>query len=73
MENNIRKELKLEYVLVDAMPLPKLDLPNKSIIKGDSKSISIAAASVLAKVYRDNLMYKLDLKYPQYEYKNHKG
>ena len=70
--NEVRKQVNLEHVLIDAMPL-KLDIETTSIIKGDMKSISIAAASVLAKVYRDDLMYKLDEKYPEYGYKSHKG
>ena len=68
----VKNQLKLEHVLIDAMPL-ELDIPSTSIIKGDLKSISIAAASVLAKVYRDSLLYELDKKYPMYGYKNHKG
>ena len=68
----VRKKINLEHVLIDAMPLD-LDIPTTSIIKGDSLSISIAAASVIAKVYRDNLMYELDKKYPEYGYANHKG
>ena len=75
MKNAIKKvqeQVKLEHVLIDAMPL-ELDIPTTSIIKGDAKSISIAAASVLAKVYRDKLMYELDEKYPMYGYKSHKG
>lgn len=67
------KKIKPDYVLVDAMPLPDLKIPSNSIIKGDSKSISIAAASVLAKVYRDDLMYKLDKLHPEYGYSSHKG
>ena len=70
--NEVRKQINLEHVLVDAMPLD-LDIGVTSIIKGDAKSISIAAASVLAKVTRDQMMYELDLKYPMYGYKNHKG
>ena len=54
------------------MPL-ELSIPSTSIIKGDAKSISIAAASVIAKVTRDKMMYELDKKYPQYGFKNHKG
>jgi len=69
----VRKKINLEYVLVDAMPLPDLDIPHIPIIKGDAKSISIAAASVIAKVVRDREMYELDLKYPIYGFKNHKG
>ena len=68
----VREQINLQHVLIDAMPL-ELDIPSTSIIKGDLKSISIAAASVLAKVYRDSLMYELDSKYPMYGYKNHKG
>ena len=69
----VRKKINLEHVLVDAMPLPNLDIPHTPIIKGDAKSISIAAASVIAKVTRDREMYELDLKYPMYEFKKHKG
>ncbi len=68
----VEEQLPLEHVLIDAMPL-ELDIPTTSIIKGDSKSISIAAASVLAKVTRDKMMYDLDKKYPQYGYGHHKG
>lgn len=68
----VQEQINVEHVLIDAMPL-ELDIPSTSIIKGDAKSISIAAASVLAKVYRDNLMYELDEKYPMYGYKSHKG
>ena len=68
----VQKKIPLEHVLVDAMPLD-IDVPTTSIIKGDSKSISIAAASVIAKVTRDNIMYDLDKKYPQYGYASHKG
>ena len=63
---------KIDHVLIDAMKLD-LDIPSTSIIKGDAKSISIAAASVIAKVTRDNMMYELDKKYPMYGYKDHKG
>jgi len=69
----VRKQINLEHVLVDAMPLPDLDIPHTPIIKGDAKSISIAAASVIAKVTRDREMYELDGKYPMYGFKNHKG
>ena len=69
----IRKNWKVDYVLTDAMPLPNLDIPFEAIIKGDAKSISIAAASVLAKVTRDHMMYEVDKKYPMYGFGNHKG
>ena len=68
----VRKQINLEYVLVDAMPL-NLDIPSLSIIKGDAKSISIAAASVIAKVTRDKMMYDLHEKYPMYGFEKHKG
>ena len=61
-----------EYVLIDAMPLT-LDIPSLSIIKGDAKSLSIAAASVIAKVTRDRMMDELDVLYPMYNYKKNKG
>ena len=68
------KALKVapQHILIDAMPL-QLDIPTTSIIKGDAKSLSIAAASVIAKVTRDNMMYELDKKYPNYGFGNHKG
>lgn len=65
-------KIKPEHVLVDAMPLD-IDIPTTSIIKGDAKSLSIAAASVIAKVTRDRLMYEIDKLYPLYGFKNHKG
>jgi len=64
--------LSLEHVLIDAMPLD-IDIPTTSIIKGDAKSISIAAASVVAKVTRDRMMYDLDKKYPMYDLASNKG
>lgn len=68
--NSLR--IKPEHVLVDAMNL-EIDIPNTAIIHGDALSISIAAASVIAKVTRDNMMYELDKKYPEYDYKKNKG
>ena len=67
--NNLN--VKPDYVLSDAMPLPIEN--SKSIIHGDALSLSIAAASVIAKVTRDEMMYELDKKYPEYGFKNHKG
>lgn len=64
--------ITLEHVLIDAMPLD-IDVDTTSIIKGDSKSISIAAASVVAKVTRDKMMYELDKMYPMYDLANNKG
>ena len=64
--------IKPEHVLIDAMPLD-IDVPTTSIIKGDLLSISISAASVIAKVTRDHMLYELDKKYPMYGLKNNKG
>lgn len=69
--NNLK--IKPEYVLIDAMKLEDLSIPSKSIVKGDAKSESIAAASIIAKVTRDNMMYELDKKFPEYGFKHHKG
>lgn len=65
-------DIKPDHVLIDAMPLD-IDVPTTSIIKGDAKSISIAAASVIAKVTRDKMMYELDKIYPMYDLANNKG
>ncbi len=69
---NVAKKINIEHVLVDAMSLD-INFATTAIVKGDQKSISIAAASVIAKVYRDQLMVALDQKFPQYEFKKHKG
>ncbi len=65
-------DIKPSHVLIDAMPLD-IDIPTTSIIKGDAKSISIAAASVIAKVTRDRMMYDLDKIYPMYGLASNKG
>lgn len=65
-------EIKPEHILVDAMPL-ELEIPTTSIIKGDAKSITIAAASVIAKVTRDRMLDELDKIYPMYDLKHNKG
>lgn len=63
-----------DYLLIDALRLPECSLPQQSIIRGDSTSSSIAAASIIAKVYRDRLMQnEVNEKYPQYGFKSHKG
>ena len=61
------------HALVDAMPLPGLEIPHTSIIKGDLLSASIGAASIIAKVTRDEYMKKMDIKYPNYGFARHKG
>ena len=70
--NKVRDKIDVDYVISDAMPM-ELDIPVKPIIKGDLLSISIAAASVIAKVTRDHMMIELDKKYPEYGFKSHKG
>ena len=65
-------DVKPEYVLVDAMPM-EIDVPTESIIKGDEKSFTIACASILAKVARDDYMIELDKIYPEYGFAKHKG
>lgn len=69
----IALELQCDYILSDAMPLKGMTQPVEAIVKGDQKSFSIAAASILAKVTRDRIMMELDEKYPLYGFKNHKG
>lgn len=67
------EKVKIDYLLTDAMPIDTLDIPVLKIIKGDAKSISIAAASIIAKVTRDRILIDLDKKYPEYGFKSHKG
>lgn len=63
-----------DFALIDGNQTPKdIVIPCKTVIKGDSISMSIAAASILAKVSRDRLMLKMDEKYPLYNFKKHKG
>ena len=62
-----------QYLLIDAFPLPDVNIPQKAIVKGDALSLSIAAASVVAKVTRDRMMAELDVKYPGYGFAGHKG
>ncbi|MBU1094252.1 MAG: ribonuclease HII [Firmicutes bacterium] len=65
-------KIKPEFLLVDAMPM-EIDIPMQSIIKGDAKSISIAAASIIAKTTRDAYMVEMDKIFPEYNFKQHKG
>ncbi len=67
-------EIKPDYALIDGNRAPKgIKIPCQTIVKGDSKSCSISAASILAKVTRDRLMLEYDKKYPQYLFAKHKG
>ena len=62
-----------DHVLIDGLPVPGIGLPQTAIIKGDARSFSIAAASVLAKVTRDRIMLEYDRQYPAYGFGRHKG
>jgi len=64
---------KPDEALIDGFPLPTQIIPNRGIIRGDEKIDVIKAASIIAKVTRDNLMLEYDVKYPEYGFKNHKG
>ena len=66
-------KIKADFILSDAMPLSEQEIPFESIIKGDTKSATIAAASIIAKVERDNYMVELSKKYPEYGFEKHKG
>jgi ribonuclease HII len=69
-----REDAPLSYLLVDGnQMIPKLETPQETLVKGDSRSASIAAASILAKVTRDRQMKELEKVYPQYGFGKHKG
>ncbi len=62
-----------QILLNDAVTIPQVAIPQVPIIKGDAKSVSIAAASILAKVTRDHMMEEYDKEYPEYGFAKHKG
>ncbi len=62
-----------DYILADAVSIPKIQIPQEGIVKGDAKSVSIAAGSIIAKVTRDRIMYEYDKLYPEYGFASHKG
>jgi len=66
-------EIKPDAALIDGNQKPGLSIEERTVVKGDAKSMSIAAASILAKVSRDRFMLELDEKYPQYQFEKHKG
>ena len=67
-------EIKPDYALIDGNRAPKgINIPCETVVKGDAKSASIAAASILAKVTRDRLLMEYDTQYPEYNFKKHKG
>jgi len=69
--NNL--QVKPDFLLIDGNRQPDINFPTRTIIKGDEKCFSIAAASVIAKVVRDHYMVEIDGKYPKYKFKNNKG
>jgi len=69
----VNEKVKIDYLLIDGNMKFDFTYPYKSIVKGDYYSLSISAASVLAKVTRDRMLIELDKKYPMYGYKSHKG
>lgn len=66
-------KIKPDFVLIDGNSIKNMTTPHQTIVKGDSKSISIAAASILAKVSRDRFICELADKYPEYQFEKHKG
>ena len=68
-----RLSVPADFVMIDGNKTPELSVPCTSIVKGDAKSMSIAAASILAKVTRDRVMKEYAEKYPQYGFEKHKG
>jgi len=74
MESSIQNlSAQPDYLLIDALTLPRMPLPQKGIIRGDNLSISIAAASIVAKVTRDRLMAEYHREFPEYNFLSHKG
>ena len=69
----LKLPIKPTLVLVDGIHKPDLDIPMRAIIGGDSIEEAISAASIIAKVYRDNLMMKYEIQYPKFNFKKNKG
>lgn len=65
--------VKADYAMIDGNKIPALNIDAECIVKGDARSMSIACASILAKVSRDRLLYEYAKKYPQYGFDKHKG
>ena len=66
-------DIKADYAMIDGNKIPPIDIDAECIVKGDAKSMSIACASILAKVSRDRLLYKYAEEYPMYGFDKHKG
>lgn len=64
---------RCDYALIDGNRMPPLPVPGETIVKGDAKSLSVAAASILAKVSRDRVMLEYAKQYPEYQFEKHKG
>ena len=74
MKNSVEGlDVPADYALIDGNRMPPLQIDGETVVKGDAKSMSIAAASILAKVSRDRFMLEIDKKYPQYQFAKHKG
>ena len=74
MEKAIKNlDIKPDRLLIDGADVPTLNIPCKGIVHGDTKIEAIMAASIIAKVYRDNLMIEYNKKYPDYNFKKNKG
>ncbi|MFQ5543771.1 MAG: ribonuclease HII [Nitrospiria bacterium] len=74
MEKSVRAlRVEPDYLLIDALTLPNVSIPQNGIIHGDDRSISIAAASIIAKVTRDRLMCRYHDEFPLYQFNQHKG
>ena len=66
-------DVPADYALIDGNRMPPIEINGETIVKGDAKSMSVAAASILAKVSRDRFMLELDKQYPKYQFAKHKG
>jgi ribonuclease HII len=73
MRMAVEQLTKVDFLLVDGLPVKGLPVQSKAIVKGDAKSASIAAASIIAKVHRDRLMEEYAKEYPEYGFEHHKG
>ena len=70
----LAKQIKIDYCIVDGnQPIPHLDIAQSEVVKADASCYLVAAASIIAKVYRDSLMEHYDRYYPQYGFAKHKG
>lgn len=66
-------EISPDYAIIDGNRAPNLEIPTETVVKGDGKVMSVAAASIIAKVSRDRFMLKMAEQYPEYQFEKHKG